>query len=68
MAPNLLKAALAVLVFGWAPILLYMMFGPADGNPIGLGLLAWTSTPVSLILAVASGFALFMQRVRESRV
>jgi hypothetical protein len=30
---------------GWLPLLLYTIFGPEDGNPIGLGLLAMAVTP-----------------------
>lgn len=38
----------AVLGFaGVLPLLLYIAFGPADGNPIGLGLLAVAVVPVA---------------------
>lgn len=36
-------------VAGVAPLLLYIAFGPSDGNPIGLGLLAVFAVPVSAI-------------------
>ncbi len=42
--------ALASLALGGAavlPLLLYIAFGPADGNPIGLGLLAALAVPVA---------------------
>jgi hypothetical protein len=32
------------------PLLLYIAFGPADGNPIGLGLLAALGVPVAGVL------------------
>lgn len=32
---------------GILPLLLYVAFGPADGNPIGLGLLAVVAAPVA---------------------
>ena len=32
---------------GVLPLLLYIAFGPADGNPIGLGLLAAAAVPVA---------------------
>lgn len=51
----LLMAGIAVLVLGAGPLLLYMLLGPADGNPIGLGLLAVVAVPVGLGLA---GFGL----------
>lgn len=39
--------SLAFGIVGVAPLYLYIAFGPADGNPIGLGLLAVVSVPVS---------------------
>lgn len=38
---------------GATPLLLYMAFGPADGNPIGLGLLAVLAVPVGAAGAAA---------------
>lgn len=37
---GLLKWSLILLAAGCAPLFLYILFGPEDGNPIGLGLLA----------------------------
>ena len=37
----------ALGVAGVLPLLLYIAFGPADGNPIGLGLLAVAAVPVA---------------------
>lgn len=34
---------------GVTPLLLYIAFGPADGNPIGLGLLAVLAIPVATV-------------------
>lgn len=65
MAPNLMRAALAMLVLGWAPILLYAMYGPADGNPIGLGILAWASVPLALALAASSGVVFLVKNLRH---
>lgn len=53
--PAMLILGLAVLVFGAGPLLLYILFGPADGNPIGLGLLAMVAVPVGGLL---TGFGL----------
>ena len=47
----MLMAGIAVLVLGAGPLLLYMLLGPADGNPIVLGLLAVVAVPVGLGLA-----------------
>jgi len=45
-----LKILLVSTALGFAcvlPLLLYMAFGPADGNPIGLGLLAVVAVPIA---------------------
>jgi hypothetical protein len=42
----------AVAVASLAPLLLYIVFGPKDGNPIGLGLLFFFGTPVGVILTL----------------
>ena len=47
---KLLLAGVLVPLAGTLPILLYIVFGPANGNPIGLGLLAWLSWLVGAIL------------------
>jgi hypothetical protein len=35
-----------------APLLLYVIFGPKDGNPIGLGLLMVFGVPVGLLILI----------------
>jgi len=44
-------AGLIVIVLSLAPLLLYIAFGPADGNPIGLGLLMFFGVPTGAVLA-----------------
>jgi len=46
-----IKAGLATMAAGFLPIGLYTLFGPADGNPIGLGLLMVVLVPVGFLLA-----------------
>lgn len=41
--------SVAIGLAGIAPLLLYIAFGPADGNPIGLGLLAVAAVPFALV-------------------
>lgn len=36
---SFLKLGLAIAAMGYLPLQLYILFGPRDGNPIGLGLL-----------------------------
>ena len=44
---TLLLGSFLIGVAGVAPLMLYIAFGPRDGNPIGLGLLAVFAVPVS---------------------
>lgn len=41
--------SLALSAVSVAPLLLYIAFGPPDGNPVGLGLLAVATLPVSAV-------------------
>ena len=38
-----LKIGALIVAVGTVPLLIYVMVGPKDGNPIGLGLLMWLS-------------------------
>ena len=49
---TLLIAGIAVGLAGVAPLALYVWLGPADGNPIGLGLLAVVAVPISAIVTL----------------
>lgn len=44
---RLITTSVAVGFAGVLPLLLYIAFGPSDGNPIGLGLLAVLAIPVA---------------------
>lgn len=61
MAMRILLGAVAVLYLGWSPIVIYAAFGPPNGNPIGLGILAWMSTPVALVLLIMSAVIAFLR-------
>ncbi len=50
---RLLRWALLTALVTIGPLLLYIAFGPADGNPIGLGLLAMAGVPAAGGLALA---------------
>jgi hypothetical protein len=47
-ARKFLVAGIIIAAMGYLPLQLYIIFGPRDGNPIGLGLLFITVTPVGL--------------------
>ena len=50
-----LFTGVVIAVIGYLPLQLYIVFGPRDGNPIGLGLFAVVAILAGL-LVVASGF------------
>lgn len=54
MQSKALKTGVGIIAVGTMPLLLYIIFGPADGNPIGLGLLAWASWLVGGICIVVA--------------
>lgn len=63
--PKIVAASLVLGAAGLAPLLLYVAFGPADGNPIGLGLLAALAMPVALVgvfVGVVKTLAQFFER------
>ncbi|HAZ12913.1 MAG: hypothetical protein A2X86_08990 [Bdellovibrionales bacterium GWA2_49_15] len=39
-----------IFILGFLPIILYSLFGPKDGNPIGLGLLSMISAPIGFLV------------------
>ena len=49
-ARKFLIGGIIIAVIGYLPLQLYIMFGPRDGNPIGLGLLFITATPAGLFV------------------
>lgn len=53
---------IGVAVAGVLPLLLYTALGPADGNPIGLGLLALVAIPTGGMIALAGIVKLLVRR------
>ena len=52
-ATHFLVAGAVIAGLGYLPLQLYILFGPADGNPIGLGLLAVVAVPLgALVVAI----------------
>ncbi len=43
---------LGIIGVSVAPLLLYVIFGPKDGNPVGLGLLMVFGVPVGIFISV----------------
>jgi len=52
---KLSKVSWAGLIFmglSVAPLFLYVIFGPKDGNPIGLGLLFFFGVPLGVVIFI----------------
>ncbi len=64
---RILLFSLTAGAIGTAPLLLYILLGPADGNPIGLGLLAALAVAVALIGGLVGAVALGVEYLRRSR-
>jgi hypothetical protein len=62
---TILMASAVILAVGLGPLCLYVVFGPADGNPIGLGLLAVASIPVAVVGAVVGLVKLVVERFQR---
>ncbi|HEX5132863.1 MAG TPA: hypothetical protein VFX92_10280, partial [Candidatus Krumholzibacteria bacterium] len=41
---------IVIAAVGYLPLQLYILFGPRDGNPIGLGLLAIFAIPAGAVV------------------
>jgi hypothetical protein len=50
---RLVKTGVAIAAAGTVPLLLYVVFGPKDGNPIGLGLLMSLAWFVGFVFIIA---------------
>lgn len=61
-----IRIGLAILALGTGPLLLYAIFGPADGNPIGLGLLFILTFPFAAAFLGWGGFLRFLGRGRKA--
>jgi hypothetical protein len=56
----------ALAVFGVAPLLLYIAFGPKNGNPIGLGLLAVATLPFAAMGLLVGAIKMLVEHFRTS--
>jgi hypothetical protein len=65
--PRLLMLGMLTGALMIGPLLLYIAFGPADGNPIGLGLLAMLGVLVSGVLIVVGVVQWLLARGRADR-
>ncbi|MCG3190298.1 MAG: hypothetical protein LKCHEGNO_02971 [Burkholderiaceae bacterium] len=64
---RILLGGLVLGVAGVGPLLLYIAFGPADGNPIGLGLLAVVAVPIAAVVAGVGVIKMLVERFARGR-
>jgi hypothetical protein len=63
---RIVAVSLGLGLIGVLPLLAYIAFGPRDGNPIGLGLLAVLAVPIAIIGILAGLIRLVVEAfVRE---
>lgn len=55
-----------ILAVAIAPLFAYGMLGPADGNPIGLGLLFLAGGSIAIPMLAAAGLCALIATVRET--
>ena len=60
-----MRIGLLMLAIGVVPLLLYLTFGPKDGNPIGLGLLFIVTAPIGVLMILLNTALAFIQHARE---
>lgn len=60
----IMSGGIKLAALGTAPIVLYGIFGPNDGNPIGLGLLAMVAIPVGALVVVVGAIKWLLERGR----
>ena len=61
------KAGLLLMAVGIGPILLYSLLGPANGNPLGLGLLMVVLVPVGFLLLGIGLLKLAVAKLQQDR-
>jgi hypothetical protein len=64
---KILTISLIAGMIGIAPLLLYVAFGPSDGNPVGLGLLAALAVPIAGIGILVGLVKLLLEKASGSQ-
>jgi hypothetical protein len=60
---TIIKASAGLGLAGVLPLVLYVLIGPADGNPIGLGILAFVTLPVAAVGMAVGVIRLIVERL-----
>lgn len=61
---RIIAGSLVLGLCGFMPLQVYIWFGPADGNPIGLGLLALATLPFAAAGIVIGSIKMLVRRFR----
>jgi hypothetical protein len=64
---KIMKASALLGLVGVAPLLLYLLLGPKDGNPIGLGLLAFFTLPLAIVGLAVGAVSAVVQRLHARK-
>jgi hypothetical protein len=64
---RILLGSLIAGAAGVAPLLLYTLLGPADGNPMGLGLLAMLAMAIAIIGALIGAVTVAVEHIKQTR-
>jgi dipeptide/tripeptide permease len=65
MERKLVKLGALLMAIGILPIALYSLFGPADGNPVGLGLVMVVLVPIGFLLVGTGLLRLLLARLQQ---
>jgi hypothetical protein len=64
---RIIAFSIAAGVLGVLPLQLYIWFGPRDGNPIGLGLLAVAAVPLAAVGVLVGLVKLLIEYLSRGR-
>jgi len=64
---KILRASMIAGAVGIAPLLLYTLLGPADGNPVGLGLLAILAMGIAVVGGLIGAVTAGVEYIRRTR-
>lgn len=64
---RIVLTSLLIGAAGITPLLLYILLGPADGNPIGLGLLAVAAVAGSIVGVAIGSITILVERFTRPR-
>ena len=64
---RIVVGSLVLGLVGFMPLQLYIWFGPKDGNPIGLGLLAVVTVPLAVAGMAVGVIKMLVERLQRGK-